>query len=338
MTDDYAVVVGIDRYPELGDLAGAGNDARAFHAWLLDPKGGDVPPEQAQLILSPDGADRASVTPTTLVVDQAFEALQDIAWNKGGRVGRRLYIFLAGHGFAPSLEEVALLMANAGRKRTGHHISGLPYAAWFRAAAFFEEVVLLMDCCRENFARAPLRLPPWTEIRSDADPPFFYGFATKVFGAAREKTVVEAAGGAEVARTRGVFTVALLAGLRGGARDACGRVTCASLEAYVSQYLPRLLDPGQAQEPRFLYDKMRELVLVEPEPLPVNVEVRVDARHAGRRVSILDGSLAEVAHRAVAAGEAWPIRLTAGLYLARIAGGPSMPFQVIGEGTVHVEL
>jgi uncharacterized caspase-like protein len=34
--NDYALVVGISKYPALGDLSGPENDARDFRDWLIE--------------------------------------------------------------------------------------------------------------------------------------------------------------------------------------------------------------------------------------------------------------------------------------------------------------
>jgi hypothetical protein len=59
------------------------------------------------------------------------------AHGDGAVVGRRLYLYFAGHGFAPTDTETALLMANATRTRGGHHIPGRSYAEWFYRAGYF---------------------------------------------------------------------------------------------------------------------------------------------------------------------------------------------------------
>src|SRR5215472_8538461 len=46
----YAVVVGINRYPGISDLAGPVNDAAAFYGWLVDDTAGGLPPENAWLV------------------------------------------------------------------------------------------------------------------------------------------------------------------------------------------------------------------------------------------------------------------------------------------------
>ena len=50
--DDWAIVVGIKKYfdPQLAGLEGPENDAKEFHGWVLDPKGGNVPEGQAAAV------------------------------------------------------------------------------------------------------------------------------------------------------------------------------------------------------------------------------------------------------------------------------------------------
>src|SRR5262249_25455871 len=49
---DYALVVGISRYPGISDLSGPENDANDFFAWVTSKEGGGVGPANAKLILS----------------------------------------------------------------------------------------------------------------------------------------------------------------------------------------------------------------------------------------------------------------------------------------------
>jgi uncharacterized caspase-like protein len=240
---DQAVVVGVGWYPNLDELKGPVNDATEFARWLTAPAGGGLCTPQVRLILSPPpGADPGAARPVAWQVQEAFDDLDAIARvnranGRGLRVGRRLYLYFAGHGFAPHDpfaprdEHTALLMANASRERAGYHISGTGYADWFYRAGYFDEVLLFMDCCREVFTSAPLTVPHFSEV-IDPDAPnrvlTFYGFATFWSRLSREQPMQQFNG-----MVRGVFTTALLAGLQGGARDAAGRVTGASLRNYL---------------------------------------------------------------------------------------------------------
>ena len=59
--DHYALVVGIDDYPQFRSLQGAKEDARQFAAWLRDTDtGGGLPEQNVKLLLSePDPARRS---------------------------------------------------------------------------------------------------------------------------------------------------------------------------------------------------------------------------------------------------------------------------------------
>src|SRR3954467_8869529 len=101
--DDFAVLVGVGKYPGLTNLDGPENDVTDMHNWLIAPTGGAVPPEQITSILSSQfpGASKAfDAEPTTVRVERAFRMLQQIAEDNSAagedrRVGRRLYIYLS---------------------------------------------------------------------------------------------------------------------------------------------------------------------------------------------------------------------------------------------------
>ena len=244
---DRAIVVGIDRYPALEALGGPENDANAFVGWLTDPQGGSVPPARVTRIVSSDFPNAAE--PTTVAIDTAFEALIS-DFDDTGVGGRRLYIFLAGHGFAPSVSEAALLMANAAAGRFGHYIPGRLYCDWFRAAGFYEEVVLLMDCCRDVRTTVPVKNPPWEPRTGVTASKLFLGFATEMGRASRERPSRDDAN-----RVRGRFTEAVIAGLRHAA-DAQGRVTGDTLRDFVFNLLTQEAAANgetdlNRQEPKF---------------------------------------------------------------------------------------
>jgi Caspase domain/TIR domain len=104
-------------------------------------------------------------------------------------------------------------MANATR-RLVYHLTGMPLADWFFRAGYFDEVVLLMDCCQERYEKVGVQVFPWVDLtapevmdRSQR----FYGLAAQWSKRAREREFNGV--------TRGVFTAALLAGVRGAACD-----------------------------------------------------------------------------------------------------------------------
>lgn len=266
---DYAIVVGITRYPYLDPLQSPENDARAFHRWLTTPADGggagiDPKSGRVRLVLSSDFAGSFAPgmePPTVAQVEAELIRLDEIAEanrkaGRGLRVGRRLYLYFSGHGCAPKFEEAAILMANATRRRV-YHLTGMPCADWFYRAGYFSEVVLLMDCCRERYEKVVTYVPPWVDLtapevvdRSQR----FYGLAAAWSQVARERALPSG-------ERRSVFTLALLAGLEGAAYDpttvhtdpATGRqmarVTARSLKDFLYNHLRDFLPEADRDSP-----------------------------------------------------------------------------------------
>jgi Caspase domain len=355
---DHAIVVGISKYPSLGDLDGPENDARDFGAWLLDPRGGNVPKASVHTVLSADFQPppaaaaykaRPQIAEVNAIIDDFYAAGEG-----SGSVGDRLYLYFAGHGFARDIESAALLMANAARGAVaGRHLPGRPYANWFREAAFFKEVVLFMDCCRESYTVTTMAGVPY-DPRVGAHPgKKYFGFATKWSRAARE-----IAWGPNH-EPRGIFTLALLSGLRGGAQsDANGRILGSDLESFVVNYAKkaRAVPPAGEDDdgPEFDYLKTAEVVFnalpgeaacnppaapaagVQPAGPPAAYLVRVRPQNGvGPLILVLtDGAYTQVAPASQSAQE-WTWRVAnAGLYKLKRSDGVSRIIEVIGDQEV----
>jgi uncharacterized caspase-like protein len=242
--NDWAVVVGIQSYFDsgaLGALAGPENDATEFFEWVTSSTGGAVPKDQAILILSstykPPFTSAAAAMPTKKALKLAFDHLKKIAEENDSKklglsVGDRLYVFMAGHGFAPDIEDelTALLTAEASvTKRRLNHVIGSYMADWFWRAAYFKQVLLFMDCCRSVL---PCTQPykPYKDRRGrDYDKVRrFYAYGARVTQESREWTP-------EGRKCHGVFTMTLLNGLRGAAYDTRDpkNITAESLRDYL---------------------------------------------------------------------------------------------------------
>ncbi len=246
---DYAIVAGISHYPDpgLGTLDGTENDARAFHEWVTTKGGVDA--SRATLILSsqyaPPATDPIDALPDESVIDKAFRRLQDASQkqakqNQGPTIGRRLYIFFAGHGFVPQWRErvLALLTANAAEMNPTHIAAPL-YQRWARDAGIFEEVLLFMDCCATTGREVELRRLTFVtpkNVKATNSGRLFYAAACKPGLKTREKTV--AVGGV----VRGAFSVCLLEALSGLAAED-GKITNESLAKYLTEQLKTQLEP-----------------------------------------------------------------------------------------------
>ena len=158
---NWAVVVGIDRYWSDGaHLRGAVRDALSVRDWLLDPAGGNVPPENLQLVLAPgpssppldpELAQRPVGTKANITL-----AIDNLIQLSGGK-GERLYFFFAGHGLTARVsnrDESALLATDFTRVNTDHSIALRSLWEFFETTQF-DDQFFFVDACRN--------VPPWGE-------------------------------------------------------------------------------------------------------------------------------------------------------------------------------
>lgn len=299
--DDHAVVVGIARYESLQHLGGPENDVEAVVEWLRDPDGGDVPEDQIHKVVSSKFDE--TCRPSTDDVYAAFEPLRSLALERDPEpVGRRLYIFMAGHGFAPAKREGSLLTANAAPRALGYNVSGSKVADHFGDAGYFEEIVLLMDCCRDRNVTALEGELPWAPVSSNGDEArWFYGFATGYSSRARERPID--------GKTRGLFTATVLQALRGGAS------TTSELRTLVRERMFELMDNDDYQRPYFQGED--ELHFASGGQLPT---LAVTLREAQSEVLVTierGGNLPIAAQARLRAGERLEAKLRPGLYDVR---------------------
>jgi hypothetical protein len=225
---DFAVVVGIDKYEDqvLGNLKGAKNDATAFVAWLKDQNSdGDFSDDQIITRMP-----QATFSDLNRALHELLESV--------GSGGRRLYIFVAGHG-GRGLNETFVYASEHSR-----HVD----ACWdiIKAAeglrSLFREIVMFMDCCR---AGAPDTHSSEIRMRikaNQAPGSHFYCFACPIGGSTTE--------GFFDGRIRGVFSETLLRALRGDVESAVdhrGQVTAHSLKRYLTS---QSIEPKPDFDPR----------------------------------------------------------------------------------------
>jgi len=242
---DYAVVIGVNEYKDPpGPLAGAANDARAFIDWVQNTTSdGDVDSTRTLKQLSSLG-----ITDLVNLLDELTSQLREV-----GHKGRRLYIFVAGHG-SGRRHKSAFLFAS-------EHSVSIP-VCWdigdiaAQLESIFDEVVLFVDCCRTYMADAQpfpinLRLPYPESTRRH-----FHCFSCRL----HEVTIEQDAEGG----SRGVFSQNLLRVLEGKIAEAVdyqGNVTAYSL----THYLSKETSPAPDYHPSNP-DSLREIVLARNLP------------------------------------------------------------------------
>lgn len=348
MNEDWAIIVGVRRYPGFsdGDLDGSENDASAFRDWLVDPAGGDLPPANVRLILSsdfPDATDASSAVPTNEEVERAFEWLDDIAEDNrqngnGRKIGRRIYLYFSGHGYAPSKDDAALLMANATPRRFGNHIAGRLWAEWLYESGYFEEIALFMDCCRDSdttsVSMRPVHLTKVSQTSGQQDRKRFYAYGTQWDRKAWEHLDTSDN------KVRGVFTMALLSGLRGQAAElATGQITANSLRNYVYQNMPNFLsaeeranlDIGRFPHIVDLTNPAQPMIFAQiplSQVKKVPVHIHIPAADVGMKASIFGDDDSNPLKSIDPAPALWEVPLPNGLYEVRLASGASQLFKV----------
>lgn len=240
--EDYAVVIGIDRYAGLPHLKAASRDAARFTEWLLRPDGGGLPEKNVHFI------------PSILVPGDPFQSkpvLQDIEaalWRIGllqyRRVGRRLYFYFAGHGVGPAFNEVAMLLATAGLGGLAN--VGLTHVQdFFHRAAVFDEIVYILDCCREERVAVCTGLTFNPVPRAGIPPTNDFVLLASVYRGMAYEPFDETN-----AARRGLMTEALLEGLNGaaGAIDTQGRITSDTVSAYVQRRVRELATQAEVDQ------------------------------------------------------------------------------------------
>jgi hypothetical protein len=250
-TDHYALLLAINHYPGLSDLAGPENDALAFREWLLDPDGGALEPGHLALIKSSDFADTPDpydANPTDSQLKKVLNQWLKVDGKWRDHVGQRIYLFFAGHGFtAGTLTDPVLFTAQA-QLDDRTYIAAYRYAGKIVNAGFFDEVVLIMDCCQDVLKAATIAEPSWSPPdRMCSDRVQFM----VALGAPRGRKAFEqssppqaAPPGAPPAAVHGYFSSVFLDALRTAPSDAQGDVTARAVEAtfgtlWTQRYLER---------------------------------------------------------------------------------------------------
>jgi hypothetical protein len=310
--NDYAVIVGISRYPALKDLQGPDQDAKDFYTWLKTR--GGVPEENIKLVLS-DAPPKPGERPVQEEIDSAFDEIFALAEAKPGR---RLYFYFAGHGCSAASDHVALLMANASLKQLNYSLNALSYHEGLARKALFQENVIFYDCCRNYENRVLGRVAPWTidaPIASAAQVKQFILYGAAFTQYANERLIES--------ELRGLFTKALLEGLNKAVERREGKwaVTTASLVPFVTNRLQELAKAFQLQQkPSRGGGTAEDLVIAEvdqPELFPVTVQGPAD----GLEVVVKNHRLKEIMRGVVTEGKA-NFNLTLGLYQFTVANDP----------------
>lgn len=334
--DDHAIVVGITTYPGFRDLAGPERDAVAFREWLIDPTKGAVPPANVKTLLTssmhpPPPATAAEARPGPDDVHQLLRPHVQQA-GLGKRVGRRLYIYAAGHGFSDpaDMRSAALYAANA-EFMFPLHVAMTAYADFFQRSAAFDDVVLIMDCCRTVSALESVLSATIPNIGPNANAKnvrTFTAFGASWGGPAREKAFGP--------NTRGIFTMTLLEALDRCEPDEHGNVTGQKLKEYIHNRIDAVAAPEKVDPPDIPIGSRDVALLTRPAAPPAAVTFTLEPAAVGKAL-VITRSQVEV-HREILAARSTIVPLRPAIYKARVDGlNTAQLFEVTG-GEVSVAL
>ncbi len=245
---DFAIVIGISRYPNfegLLDLTAPEPDAEAVSAWLMDPTRGSLPHDNLTELRSP-------------TLREAEEAFKRMVERFVDDPGRRLYIFGSGRGLVNEPDGATLLMADASPGQLGNSIDLRAYADDIYNNGLFSEVVLFADVLHTEMPGGISTKSPWTITRATRKGnAWFYGFAAKI------GTVAYEASEPDESSPQGYFTRSVLEGLYGGAADDTGRIDSSGLQLFIERRLEELTAETNMPEmrPEFMSGGVQPIVL-----------------------------------------------------------------------------
>jgi uncharacterized caspase-like protein len=331
---DWAVVISVSDYegatakpPWITKLKGPDNDAAAIAAWLTAPEGGGLPVDHVLQVPSPFPASATGV-PKQLEIVEAFNKLAELptdAYNQ--RSGRRLYLYVSGHGLAAQRHDAAVITAEA-TFEDAMNVLITSWVDWFWYAARFEEFVLWVDTCATRTSPA-ITLRPCdrpAETRADAA----QGQLVIIFAAGFNYTAVE---NELEGDWHGVFTHALLKGLKGAAGTP---VTTQALKKYLFNSMKTFMTDAQRRNPQVAkepwFEQAADLELAAPTKAPsFTATIRFPPECVGKRVTISVNASSPLVADEMLAAEEWKPKLPVGAYAVYVPElGKQAAFEVTG--------
>ena len=305
---DYAIVIGIDAYTGLRPLKSAVKDAASFIEWLRRRDGGGLT-DDGQVITIPGDTPESVWLNAKPNADTVRTKLYELGINRGEKIGRRLYVYFSGHGFTDTAEEIAMAMANAGMGFFTNSVSLNSLYNLFSQVGYFEQVVFILDCCREQtrYSFTPQEIGDvqyFKKIFDDKNGTINGGEQPDITGTAAVKVpkirdlLVFATGYGEqsyaptdkdIGERRGLLTTALLEGLKGQAALPDGSITAASLRGFIEKRVKELAKDNSLTQEAIVNDSNSEgIFFKEPGTLPppshIDVKINIDESVKGNLI------------------------------------------------------
>lgn len=339
----YAIIIGLSNYPKFdppANLLGPVNDAAAVRHWLR-ARGG-VPEDNIWFRVSSSTRPR-SARPTRRQLEDALIWLDRIAQKNDARsggeraVGRRLYIYVAGHGFSPGARQGCLFTAEASAEQVQANVGISTWLQLLQDAGYFREYVLLMDCCMERTAPS-VAIPPALALPKSIQPPATTFVA---HAAQRPLKAVEVAIPEDGNRFHGAFTWAFLKGLEGAAVNRYGIVNGHSMANWLRNAIYPWLTEADltaadvSRQPEIVAEDAGLVFATGVAPLQFNTALEFEADAIDNRVRLWSGVPPRAEEFTAARRVVRPLR--AGLHVVEVPdAGYRQGFEIARDETIAV--
>ncbi|MCJ8321359.1 MAG: caspase family protein [Colwellia sp.] len=312
---DHAVVIGIETYPGIKNLQGPCNDVDSFIQWLEDPNGGglekkNIAKKTCKEFPPPLGVDDAH--PVLADLQNVFRPLVIKAARQEHTDGR-LFIYVAGHGFAEQqdMESAALITADADQYNNTH-MAVLDYANYFRRAWAFKEIIVLMDTCRTTNSMQSISPAHLLKLNPHVNAPkvkMFIGLATGHGSIARERDIN--------GRVQGIFTTALIDALKKASPNRKGIVNGSAIKNFIHTNINEFSGSEDVSPPEITVDESKEVTFLRRDDFLIDIKIIVADDNIDKTLVIKFGGLKEV-YREVIKAPQINVPLKVGLYKVEI--------------------
>ena len=330
---DHGIIVGIDTYPGISNLKGPCNDAEKFFEWLTDPAKGGADSGNVQMVRSSDFDTPNSVSDAHPACSELYQLFRPFAEKalEGTHHDGRLFLYVAGHGFADSQnpDSAALYSAEASIAFPVH-LAMQAWASFARLHWVFDEVILISDACRDSLMLNQVVPPPLPVFPAHANASkvkHFEGYGAGYNQKAREREFDGV--------TRGIFTEAMMDALEKAKPNRLGRVTGSVIKAHIHNVISAKAGPVTIEPPDIRVNDDMDVLFIERQTTPGSETTFITGpEHRGHKLVIESWPDVDVAHAVIGAGHT-VLPLKPGLYRARIVEtGDKTTFEVPGNATV----
>lgn len=303
---EYAVVVGIDHYLQK-PLAGAVKDAQHFADWLVQKKLISDPTKNLRLLVSDDANDIAS----GMEIDRAIEEI--ISDARTHQEKNRLYFYFSGHGMGITFDNTALCLRSW--PAWFHHcLSGADYKSWFINNGAFDEILIFLDCCRENDVTCKPKSPSpeWQYKTGDRVPDILICNST-LYGKLSYEIATDSN------QKRGAFTSFLIDSLNGDAAQPNSEaITALDLKNHVNTHFESYAQRNNKDQKGDVYTVGQggdNIVICRVKELSEKYNYEFTFNRTSKIVLIYP-DLREV-EKDVTTGSTWKVMLDRGLHLIK---------------------